>query len=305
MPGKTIKTVWIAGLLLILVAVAAQTGEYTVEEDIVYGHAEDKDLVLDLARPKGDGPFPMIVYIHGGGWFQGDRKVYRGEIEEAAKRGYVAASISYRLMKFDMDKKETTTAMPTYPAQVYDVKAAIRWARASATKYHIDPDRIGVTGASAGGYLSLMLGMTDATDKLEGDCGNPIQSSRVQAVVNVFGPTEMATCYEKSVVKWICRLFLNGTPVEVPERYKAASPINYVTNDDPPVLTLHGDQDDLVNIEQARMLDAKMKAVGVSHTLLELKGQGHGFDANTQKITSKATWDFFDRYLKPAPATSR
>ncbi len=113
------------------------------------------------------------------------------QIQEAAKRGYVAATISYRLMKYDEAKKETTTATPIFPAQIHDAKAAIRWVRANAKKYNVDPDRIGVTGGSAGGHLSLLVGLTDPASGLEGESGNPEQSSRVQAVVNVFGPTDM------------------------------------------------------------------------------------------------------------------
>jgi acetyl esterase/lipase len=103
----------------------------------------------------------------------------------------VAATISYRLMQFDQARKETTTATPIFPAQIHDAKAAIRWVRAHAKQYQVDPDRIGVTGASAGGHLSLLVGLTDPSSGLEGDSGNPDQSSRVQAVVNVFGPTDM------------------------------------------------------------------------------------------------------------------
>lgn len=270
-----------------------------VEENITYGKADDTELKLDLARPDGDGPFPAIVFIHGGGWAGGNRQIYRGQIQEAAKRGYVAATITYRLMKFDNDKKETTTATPIFPAQIHDAKAAIRWLRANASKYQVDPNRIGVTGASAGGHLSLLVGLTDPSAKLEGDSGTPDQSSRVQAVVNVFGPTEMTSCHKKSSVAWIFRLFLGGTPEETPDAHKAASPLTYVSKDDPPVLTLHGDLDELVPIEQATMLDEKMKAVGASHTLVILKGQGHGFAGEHHQKADKATWDFFAEHLKP------
>ena len=236
---------WLAGNV-------ALCAEIVLEENITYGKAGDTELKLDLARPQGNGPFPAIVFIHGGGWSGGNRQGYRGQIQEAAKRGYVAATISYRLMKYDEAKKETTTADPIFPAQIHDAKAAIRWLRANAKKYNVDPNRIGVTGASAGGHLSLLVGLTDPASGLEGDSGNPDQSSRVQAVVNVFGPTDMAYCFEKSSVAWIFRLFMGGTPAEAGERYKAASPITYVSKDDPPVLTLHGDQDALVPVEQAK-----------------------------------------------------
>jgi acetyl esterase/lipase len=283
----------------VLAGNVALCADIVIEENVTYGKAGDTELKLDLARPQGNGPFPAIVFIHGGGWSGGNRQMYRGQIQEAAQRGYVAATISYRLMKYGEAKKETTTADPIFPAQIHDAKAAIRWVRANAERYHVDPNRIGVTGASAGGHLSLLVGLTDPASGLEGDSGNPEQSSRVQAVVNVFGPTDMVFCYEKSSVAWIFRLFLGGTPTEAAERYKAASPLNYVSKDDPPVLTLHGDQDALVPVEQAKRLDEKMKAVGASHTLMVFEGQGHGFEGEYGKKAADATWEFFDRHLKP------
>ncbi len=289
----------VAFTLFCLAGSVARCAGVALEENITYGKAGGTELKLDLARPQGDGPFPAIVFIHGGGWYAGNRQGYRGQIQEAAKRGYVAATISYRLMKFDEKKKETATATQNFPAQIHDAKAAIRWVRANAKKYHVDPNRIGVTGGSAGGHLSLLVGLTDPSAGLEGDSGNPGQSSRVQAVVNVFGPADMVLCYKKSSVAWIFRLFLGGTPGEVPERYKAASPITYVSKDDPPVLTLHGDKDALVPVEQARALDEKMKAVGASHTLIIFKGQGHGFGGEDGKKAADATWEFVARHLKP------
>jgi acetyl esterase/lipase len=285
-------------VLLIGMAGTARCVEIVIEESITYGRAGDTELMLDLARPQGEGPFPAIVFVHGGGWSGGNRQAYRGQIQEAAMRGYVAATITYRLMQFDQGKKETTTATPIFPAQIHDAKAAIRWVRAHAKKYQVDPERIGVTGASAGDHLSLLVGLTDPSSGLEGDSGNPDQSSRVQAVVNVFGPTDMASCYEKSSVAWMFRLFLGGTPDEAGERYKAASPLTYVSKDDPPVLTLHGDMDALVPVEQARMLDERMKTVGAPHTLMIFEGQGHGFGGEHGKKAADATWAFFDQHLK-------
>ena len=277
----------------------AQEQKPVVEESVVYGKAENTELKLDLARPAGSGPFPAIVFIHGGGWYSGNREGYRSQIEKAARRGYVAVSISYRLMQFNEAEKETTTASPNFPAQIHDAKAAVRWLRANADKYHIDPNRIGVTGQSAGGHLSLLVGLTDPQSKLEGESGTPDQSSRVQAVVNVFGPTDMAACYRTSSVAWIFRLFMGGTPDEVADTYKSASPLTYVSKDDPPVLTLHGDQDLLVPVAQATALDEKMKAAGASHTLTVFKGQGHGFVGEYGIKAHDAMWAFFDKHLKP------
>jgi acetyl esterase/lipase len=269
-----------------------------VEEGVVYGNADGEVLRLDLARPAGEGPFPAIVFIHGGGWYQGDRGNYRGLIEDAAERGYVGITITYRLMKFDAQKKDTTTAKPIFPAQVHDAKAAVRWLRANADKYHVDPNRIGATGRSAGGHLSLMLGLTDENAKLEGASGNPGHSSRVQAVVNVFGPTDMAAAQRTSSVAWIFRLFMGGAPEETPAAHKAASPISYASSDDPPVLTLQGDLDPLVPVVQATSLDEAMKAAGAKHTLVVFEGQKHGFGGEHRQRELKLMWAFFDEHLK-------
>jgi acetyl esterase/lipase len=291
--------IFVVMLAATLASADARCADVTVERDITYSTADGAELKLDVARPVGDGPFPAIVFIHGGGWFQGNRDAYKTQILEAAERGYVAATISYRLMKFDEQEKQTTTATPNFPAQIHDAKAAIRWLRANAQNYGVDPERIGVTGASAGGHLSLMLGLTGSHSELEGDGGNADQFSRVQAVVNVFGPTDLTDCYKTSSVAWIFRLFMGGTPDEAEENYKQASPITYVSNDNPPVLTLHGDQDALVPIAQAKMLDEKMKAAGAPHTLIILAGQGHGFGGEHQQKAAKATWDFFQQHLQP------
>jgi len=269
------------------------------ENDITYGRTGDAELKLNLARPAGDGPFPAVVFIHGGGWYLGNRHGYKAETEEAINRGYAAVSISYRLMKFDESKKESTTAETIFPAQIHDAKAAIRWLRANSDTYHIDPDRIGATGRSAGGHLSLLLALTDSNSGLEGDCGNPEQSSRVQAVVNVFGPTDLKGCYESSSVPWIFRLFAGGSPDETPETYRIASPVNYVSADDPPVLTLHGSLDKAVPIAQAMLLDEKMKSVGAAHTLIVFEGQGHGFGGEYRRKELDAMWTFFDEHLNP------
>jgi acetyl esterase/lipase len=281
------------------ICTSSHAAEIVVEEGITYSKAGDQELKLDLAKPEGDGPFPAIVFIHGGGWMGGERAHFRPLAEEAAKKGYVGITISYRLMKFDREKKETTTAEPIFPAQIHDCKAAVRWLRAHAEKYHVDKNRIGVAGGSAGGHLSLLVGLTDKSDKLEGEAGYADQSSRVQAVVNIFGPTEMASCHAGSSVAWIFRLFMGGTPDETPKVYKAASPVTYVSKDDPPVLTIHGDQDKLVPVAQAKLLDEKLKAAGVDHELLILEGQGHGFGGESQKQAFQALWSFFEKQLKP------
>jgi acetyl esterase/lipase len=278
----------------------ATADDVVVEKNIVYGKAGDLELKLDLVRAaQGHRPSPAIVFIHGGGWYQGNRQGYLADCREAARRGYVALTISYRLMQFDNSKKETTTAAPIFPAQIHDAKTAIRWLRANALKYNVDENRIGVTGGSAGGHLALLVGLTGVEAKLEGRHGHPDASSRVQAVVNVYGPTEMASLHATSSVSWIFRLFLGGTPQQVPDRYQEASPTTYASAEDPPVLTIHGDRDRLVPLQQAHLLDQKLKAAGAPHTLLVLPGQGHGFRGQAQQRAAEAKWRFFKKHLKP------
>lgn len=144
-----------------------------VENDIVFGNGGGQDLKRDLARPsEGDGPFPALVLLFGGGlgYYTEDRGQCSGEILHAAQRGYVAVAIDYRLTSI----KENGKTKDLFPAQIYDVKAAVRWLRANASKYRIDPSRIGVSGWSSGGHFALLLGLTVPSDGLEGDSGSPL-----------------------------------------------------------------------------------------------------------------------------------
>jgi acetyl esterase/lipase len=269
--------------------------EVVVEEDVVYGKAGDVELKLDIARPKGAGPFPGLVLIHGGGWAAGQRKDFRHVAEQAAEHGYVTLTISYRLTEPD---PKTKVGKVPFPAQIEDCKCAVRWLRANATKYHVDSDHIGVGGASAGGHLSLLVGLTDAKSKLEGQGGHADQSSRVQAVVNIFGPTDLTDCWRVSPQARPYIQGLLGKPEDAPDVYKAASPVTYVSDDDPPVLTLHGDLDTLVPPSQAQLLDVAMKLTKAKHEMLILEGQGHGFSGDSQKKASEAMWAFLDKHLK-------
>lgn len=270
--------------------------DIVLEPNLVYGQAGDTKLELDLARPKdGDGPFPAIVFIHGGGWAGGNRLSFRPLIELAAKKGYVAVTISYRLTQPD---KETKLGKIPHPAQIHDCKCAVRWLRSVAEKYKVDPDRIGVGGGSAGGHLSLLVGLADKDADLEGDGGHVDQSSRVQCVVNIYGPTNLFRCYEDSNG---ARPFLiglcHGTPKDAAEAYKSASPVTYVSKDDPPVLTLHGDKDTLVPDSQAKILDEALKKAGGTHDLVILKDQGHGFAGGAANEANEKMWSFFAKHL--------
>lgn len=269
-----------------------------IEPSITYGMAGDVQLQLDLAKPKeGDGPFPALVLIHGGGWVGGNRHSFRPYMEEAARRGYVAVTISYRLTQPD---PETKLGKEPFPAQIHDCKCAIRWLRSVAEKYHVDPERIGVAGGSAGGHLSLLVGLTDEKAGLEGDGGHVEFSSRVQAVVNIFGPTELVKAYDDvPLVRDLLIALCGGTPEQAKEAYKAASPVTYISKEDPPILTLHGDKDEIVLVSQATLFDEAMKKAQARHELLILKDQGHGFAGEAAVQANEALWKFLERELQP------
>ena len=273
---------------------AVEKPTYTVEQNLVYGTGEDVDLTLDLARPaQGTGPFPTVVFLFGGGYRTGTKRSWADAIRKAAQRGYVAVAIDYRLT----DVLENDRPKYPFPAQIYNGKCAIRWLRSHADTYAIDSNRIGVVGYSAGGNLALMLGLTEASDGLEGDCGEGRMSSRVQAIINIAGVTDWVMAYHDVYPKDTNAL-LGGLPEQVPARYTAASPLTYVNPNAPPVLSVYGTYDPL--FPQGKLLDERMKAVGASHTLIIKEGVGHAQFALVDFSEGSALWEFLDRHLKTA-----
>ncbi len=262
---------------------------YRIEEvkDVVYGRAGNVELKLDYARPKEKGKFPGILCIHGGGWAAGKRQDFGFLVQRLAAQGYVAATASYRL----------APAHP-FPAQIEDVKCAVRWMRAHAEKLEMDSGRIGTIGGSAGGHLACLLGAADAGDRLEGSGGWQDQSSRVQVVVNIFGPTDLTTGRFGEVSKKILENFLQGSFESRREDYRRASPVTYLTRDDPPVLTFQGTQDPLVPLEQAEILHRKLSTLGIENRLIIMEGHGHGWGGDDLERTVEDTIAFFDRHLK-------
>jgi acetyl esterase/lipase len=281
---------WGGFILLGCLAGAARGDEppVTTANDLVYTKAGDQELKLDLARPAtGDGPFPGVVVIHGGAWRGGDKASNRRILAEFAKRGYVAISPQYRFCPQD-----------PFPAQVYDVKAAVRWLRSHASEYKLDAGHIGATGFSAGGHLALMLGMTGPDDGLEGDVPADAPSSRVQAVVNYFGPTELGAPDIPDVSRPLVKDFLGGTPDEKPDACRKASPVTFASADDPPILTFQGTKDPLVPHTQAFKLTDALTQAGVPGRVELLVGAGHGWGGEDLARTLNETYQFFDKYLK-------
>jgi acetyl esterase/lipase len=238
--------------------------------DIVYGRPSDKDLMLDITMPRLLGqvgqPLPVIVYLHGGGWEQGDKaKVLgKGSSKFFAKNGFIAVSINYRL-----------THEAVFPAQIHDVKAAIRWIKSHAEQYHMDPAKIGIWGHSAGGHLASLAGVAKDVAGLEGDCDSSEVSSEVQAVITSAAPVDLLRMggWHNDADSSEARL-LGGPIQENIEAAKRASPITYVTADSPPFLIIHGDRDEIVPYEQAEILFQALP----SATLVRVKKGDHDYN---------------------------
>jgi len=263
--------------------------DVTFEAGVEYANPDDQHLQLNIARPKtGDGPFPAIICIHGGGFRAGSRTGYDGLIVKFAQQGYVAMTVSYRLA-------------PKYqfPAAVHDTKAAVRWARANAAKYKIDPTRIGATGGSAGGHLAQFLGVTADVKEFEGDGGHAKESSAVNCVVNIYGPSDFTKSYGKSVdAAEVLPLFLGGNLEKAKKQHIKASPLYWVTPNAVPTLCIHGTDDKYVAHEQAVWLIDKLKVNGVEAELLTIEGAGHGFKGKDAETADKALFAYFDKQLK-------
>ena len=263
--------------------------DVTFEAGIEYANPDDQHLQLDMARPKtGDGPFPAVVCIHGGGFRAGTRQSYDGLCIKLAQHGYVAVTVTYRLApKFQ------------FPAAVHDTKAAVRWVRANAAKYKIDPERIGTTGGSAGGHLAQFLGVTADVKEFEGTGGNPDVSSKVACVVNVYGPSDFTKSYGKSVdAHEVLPLWLGGNLETARPQHIRSSPLYWVTPNAAPTLCIHGTEDKYVAHEQAVWIVDKMKSANVPAELLTLEGAGHGFKGKDAETADKALIAYFDTRLK-------
>jgi len=263
--------------------------DVTWQPDLEYSNPGGESLKLDLARPKtGEGPFPAVLCIHGGGFRAGDRQSYDGLCIKLAERGYVAATITYRL-----------APRHKFPAAIFDTKAAVRWLRANAATYKINPDRIGVMGGSAGGHLAQFLGVTAHVPRFEGHGGNPHYSSSVSCVVNFFGPSDFTKSYGKSVdAAEVLPLWLGGNLETAHALHIQASPLNWVTPDAAPTLCIHGTKDKYVAHEQAEWLVDRLKAATVEAELLTLPGAGHGFRGHDAVAADQAMFEFFDSKLK-------
>ena len=261
-----------------------------MEENIQYGTGDGDALYLDLYRPESaQGPAPGVLLFFGGGWRDGRKDQLRVYAQHFAQHGYVVGAVQYRLREAGQ-----------WPKSVQDAKCAVRWMRAHAAEIGIDPGRIGVMGNSAGGYLALMTGYTSGVPEFEGNGGWQDQSSAVQAVVDIYGPTDFTEPGRRDHSLVVS--YMNGTYDQDPARYEKASPIRYVTESSPPTCIIHGTVDMLVPVHQSDWLAEKLKQKGVPYYYSRIDGWPHAMDAvvAVNSHTKALIVHFFDHYLKSA-----
>lgn len=277
----------------------------------VDGTGQTQNLQLELLLPSGAAspasPTPLVIWIHGGGWKSGSRLPVPTRASDLCGRGYAVASLDYRLVPNAI-----------WPAQLHDVKGAVRWLRAHAAAYNLDPQRFGAWGDSAGGHLASLLATSggvpsvtigNETFDLEGTVGGNLGvSSRVQAAVHWYGATDFlqmrfypATVNHDSAGSDEGR-FIGGSVQDFPERTATANPITYVTPDDPPFLVMHGTLDKLIPFNQSELLADALAAAGVPVVFRPVAGAGHGGSPFNASSVVQTVYAFLDEVLRDAPA---
>lgn len=283
--------------LVVLVSASKQKPEqFTVHKDLPYvDKSQDPFQQLDLYLPEGEGPFPVIVWIHGGAWVAGDKN-HPPAVPRLASEGFAVASINYRLAQY-----------APHPAQINDCKAAVAWLRKNAEKFKLDPNRIGAWGHSAGGHLTALLGTTG--DIASVDQGQEPKDAKretaVQAACDWAGPTDFESLPSQQGPD--AELDFNDPhgPVAVlmagksPSAREAASPVNRLSADDAPLLIVHGKRDTVVPAAQSTELNEKMKAAGMSVECLIVDNEGHSLSSSE---AVERTVAFFKKHLKMSPA---
>lgn len=270
----------------------------TVDRDLPYAATDNPRQTLDLLLPQTrtvDGPLPIVVFIHGGGWRQGQKAAGLRPLSALVRTGrYAGATIGYRL-----------SGESQWPSQIHDCKAAIRWLRANASRWDLDGDRIAVWGTSAGGHLAAMLGTSAGVADMDGSLGpHTQQSTRVTCVVDFFGPTDFLTMnamappgarLDHDAADSPESLLIGGAIQEHPDRVKSANPVTYASSDDPPLLMIHGTDDPLVPFPQSERLRDALQEHGGDVTLIPVQGGGHGGFRNPR--VDRTVEAFLSRYL--------
>ena len=260
---------------------AGETGRVTIEEGVVFGTGGGRDLKCDIYTPPGGAKdAPGVLLIHGGGWMQGDRTQLRGHGILLGRAGFVCVACEYRL-----------SGEARWPAQIHDVKAALRWMRANAARLGIDPDRIAVSGNSAGAHLSLIVAGTPNMPEFEGEGGNAGVDTTVAASIAIYAPVHLLP--ESPLDSAVGALMGPGASREA---YAAASPISHVSAKFPPTLLIHGNKDELVAEEESLSMYRALRKAGVSTEIHVYADQPHAFDASP--IFGRQTTQIMDLFLR-------
>ena len=258
-------------------------------EGIEFAEIDDRALLLDLYLPSNiDGKVPLVIWVHGGAWRAGNRS--NAPIDGLTEMGFAVASIDYRL-----------SSEAAFPAQVHDIKAAIRFLRSESGSRRFDPDRFVIAGASAGGHLAALAGVSSGVEQLEGRVGdNHDLDSSVAAIVSFYGASNLQTILSQSTPHGLgvripaLQLFLRSQPDRDPEIAALASPVNHVDPGDPPLLLIHGDQDPQMPINQSHELQGAYEASGRPAAFKVLHGAGHG----GQEFYTPAMLQFVATFLR-------
>ena len=278
-------------------AAAHPTGSVAVQENVSYAVRNGQPLLLDVYQPAGSAahPRPAIVLIHGGGWTSFDKSTMRGMANVLARSGFAAFSVDYRLFQGTENR---------WPAQLDDVQLAVRWVRANASKYAVNPGRIGAFGHSAGGQLAALLGVEETRDNSHPSLAQ--YSSRVQAVVDVSGPTDFTTQRDAYGDAFLANFFgtfcrNGGTATPGCAIWRDASPVFHVSKASAPFLIVHGTQDDQVPIAQSEELLDRLRQAGVPAALVKVD-DGHTFRTPEARMRlAMETVAFFNRQLVLSP----
>ncbi len=299
LPKKSLRACLLALVLMPILAAdpalpPGETATIKALRDLKYADTPGKAGLVDLYLPRTPDatPRPVILWVHGGGNLNGSKD--RCPAAPFVDAGFVVASMNYRLIPQG----------GLFPAQLEDCKGVVRWLRANAATYGIDPERIGAWGASAGGHHVSLLATTGGIESLEGMVGGNLdQSSRIQAACDWAGPTDISqfqsqmgpdNVYQgKPIDKSPIARWFGGIDKMTPERIALANPITHLTPDDPPILIMHGDKDNVVPVGQSQIFADALKAAGMKHELKVVTGAGH----NMKMDERKAVLEFFRRTL--------
>jgi acetyl esterase/lipase len=290
----------LSGLLLIAIALSAcarttpQPSQFdaallgTIQKDITYCTPDNQPQTMDIYFPRSGGPWPVVLYVHGGGWQLGD-KAEAQYLQFLNDSGFLLASINYRLIE---DGK--------FPIMIEDAKCAVRYLRTYNAEYNIDPNRIGAAGGSAGAHLAALLGLTGKEAGWDnGEFAG--QSSQVQAVAAISGIHDFTAAMPEAINNIIFAAFDKFAGSDDPENL-AASPVSYITPTAPPFLIIHGDKDELVPVEQSLILHERLVEAGIPATLIVVQGGDHGLNGPEATPTwaeiLPAINEFFDTNLK-------